>query len=667
MALEEWRHWLEGAKHPFVVLTDHKNLEYLRTAKRLNSRQARWSLFFSRFQFSISFRPGHRNTKADALSRVFSTSDSVTQSAEAERILPPSVEIAVIRWELDDQIMEFNAGHPSSEDCPPDKTFVPSKFRDRLITWAHSSLSSGHPGVTRTLQLISSRYWWDTMRADVHAFVTSCSICAQCKTPKTLPAGKLMPLPVPERPWSHLAMDFVTDLPVSEGYTTILTVVDRFSRGVKFIPFTALPTAFQTAQAIYTHVFRHFGVPEDILSDRGPQFTSRVWRAFFEHLGVHVSLTSGFHPMSNGQCERVNQELGKFLRIYCFKYPTDWSHYLVWPEIAQNSLINSTSGLTPFQCVLGYQPPLAPWTVVSSDVPAVDDWMNRSERVWEETHRQVSEVLQRYKEQSDKHRGDTPHFQPGDRVWLSTRDFRFEGCCRKLLPKYIGPFRILSQINEVSYRVELPAQYKVNNSFHVSLLKRKVRCWNLAGEVAYCSTSLIGRVTVRRSVAGLLLGTCWILLFSLISTLATPASRHPDLGVVPDAPSPPQHPSARSPAHAALAGTAPPPLLPRLPLVLPVRRLGVAEVAPASLPLRLHQAGVLSGLVLKALLSLPHSALQTISSLPTTLPRTHHTLTSRTHLFTCHHPEALNIDYPHYKNPLHLHSVPSNRLVSPHY
>uniref|UniRef100_A0A3B1JYM9 Gypsy retrotransposon integrase-like protein 1 n=1 Tax=Astyanax mexicanus TaxID=7994 RepID=A0A3B1JYM9_ASTMX len=471
LALEEWRHWLEGAAHPFTVLTDHKNLEYLRTAKRLNPRQARWSLFFSRFNFSISFRPGNRNTKADALSRVFSSPDDTCQASEPEHILPPTVKVAAIRWELDDLIQQSLVNTRPPEGCPPHKTYVPEQFRDQLIGWAHAALTSGHPGVTRTLQLISARYWWETMRADVQTFVVSCSVCAQCKTPKTLPAGKLCPLPVPERPWSHIAVDFVTDLPESEGYTTILTVVDRFSRGVKFIPFPALPTALQTAQAIYTHIFRHYGVPEDILSDRGPQFTSRVWKSFFEHLGVHVSLTSGFHPTSNGQCERVNQELGKFLRLYCFKHASEWSQYLIWAEIAQNSLTNSTSGLTPFQCILGYQPPLAPWTASSTEIPAVDDWMKRSEQVWEETHQQISEVLRKYKEQSDRHRGTTPQYQPGDRVWLSTRDLRFEGACRKLLPKYIGPFKVLSQVNEVTYKIELPAQYRVHNSFHVSLLK----------------------------------------------------------------------------------------------------------------------------------------------------------------------------------------------------
>ena len=163
------------------------------------------------------------------------------------------------------------------EQCPTNKRYVPSQFRDRIITWAHSSLSSGHPGETRTQQLVSNRYWWENMLNDIHKFVSSCSVCSQCKVPKSLPAGKLLPLPIPTRPWSHIAIDFVTDLPTSDEYTTILTVVDHFSRGVRFITFTGIPTALQTAEALFQHVFRFFGIPEDVLSDHGPQFISQVW------------------------------------------------------------------------------------------------------------------------------------------------------------------------------------------------------------------------------------------------------------------------------------------------------------------------------------------------------------------------------------------------------
>ena len=309
------------------------------------------------------------------------------------------------------------------------------------------------------------------MLKDIHRFIASCSTCSQCKVPKSLPAGKLLPLPIPTRPWSHIAIDFVTDLPKSEEYTTILTVIDRFSKGVRFIPFPGIPNAFQTAEALFQYVFRLFGIPEDIVSDRGPQFTSQVWTAFFERLGVSVSLTSGYHPQSNGQCERVNQELNKFLRLYSHENQSDWARYLPWAEIAQNSLVSSSTGLTPFQCIYGYQPPLSPWSALPSDVPAVDDWMHRSEQVWEQTHQHIERALRRQKRQADRRRGETPVYSPGDRVWLSTRDFRFSEGSKKLFPKYIGPFKIIKQVNEVTYQLELPRQYRVCNSFHVSLLK----------------------------------------------------------------------------------------------------------------------------------------------------------------------------------------------------
>ena len=237
--------------------------------------------------------------KADALSRIHQENSHILDPDSQKSILPPDLIISAIRWEIDEAIEAALTNVSVPSQCLPGKKYVPLECRDRLITWAHSSIVTGHPGETRTHQLISNRYWWESMSKDIHSFVQSCSICSQCKTPKTLPAGKLMPLPVPDRPWSHLAIDFITELPESQGFTTILTVADRFSRGVRFNPFPHLPTAFQTAEALFNHVFRFFGIPEDIVSDRGPQFTSQVWSAFFEQIGVSVSLTSGYHPQAD--------------------------------------------------------------------------------------------------------------------------------------------------------------------------------------------------------------------------------------------------------------------------------------------------------------------------------------------------------------------------------
>ncbi len=327
LALEEWRHWLEGAQHPFEVITDHKNLQYLRDARRLNPRQARWALFFTRFRFTVTYRPGHKNLKADALSRLHQP-DPFPECPEP--ILSPTVFVCPIEWALDDQIRAATLDEPAPLGGPEGKSFVPTALRLAPLDSVHSSPGSGHPGSQRTLSLLRNRYWWPNMARDVARYVKGCSVCSIASTPRRLPEGKLVPLPILRRPWSHLGIDFATDLPSSNGFTTILVVIDRFSKACKLIPLRGLPTALETAEALFQYIFRNFGIPEDIVSDRGPQFISRVWHAFFRLLGVTVSLSSGYHPQSNGQTERKIQEIGRYLRAYCHEHQDSWSQYLPW-------------------------------------------------------------------------------------------------------------------------------------------------------------------------------------------------------------------------------------------------------------------------------------------------------------------------------------------------
>ncbi|KAK3517180.1 hypothetical protein QTP70_000775 [Hemibagrus guttatus] len=281
-ALEEWCHWLEGARDPFQVLTNHHNLEFLRGAKRLNPRQARWAIFFTPFVFTVTYRPGSKNGKADSLSRQFETATSPdlcapTISATGDAVSARGPQFWAPRYP------PFDAAHSS------------------LILVAL-------PG------------------SDEEEYIRACSTCAQARTSRHLPEGLLEPLPIPRRPWSHLLVDFLTDL----------------------LDFKGLPTAMQSPEAMFQHVFRNFGLPEDVVSDRGPQFTSRVCGSLCAHLGIGVSLSSGYHPQSNGQAERLNQEIGCFFRSYCSREQCQWSEFLLWAEYAQNSLIHSSTVLTPF-------------------------------------------------------------------------------------------------------------------------------------------------------------------------------------------------------------------------------------------------------------------------------------------------------------------------------
>ncbi|KAK3539334.1 hypothetical protein QTP70_001208 [Hemibagrus guttatus] len=441
---------------------DHCNLEYLRGAKRLNPQQARWAIFFTRFAFTVTYRPGSKNGKADALSRQF---EADNEPAQPDVILPATAILAPVQWNLVEEIRRAHTDEPPPAGCPPTKIFVPLHFRQQVMQWVHEAPSSGHPGIRRSTQLVRNRFWWPSLGSDVEEYVRSCSTCAQARTSRLLPEGLLEPLPVPRRPWSHLSVDFLTDLPDSGGFTTVMVVVDRFSKGCKLIPLKGLPTAMQSAEAMFSHVFRNFGLPEDIVSDRGPQFTSRVWGSLCARLGIGVSLSSAYHPQSNGQAERLNQEIGRFLRTYCSREQHRWSEFLPWAEYAQNSLIHSSTGLTPFQCVLGYQPPLFPWSGEPSDVPAVEEWYRLSQEVC------LQRAVRRQRIQADRRRRPHPSYQVGQKVWLSTRNLCLKLPCRKLNPKFVGPFEIVRQVNLVAYRLRLPASYRICPTFHVSLLK----------------------------------------------------------------------------------------------------------------------------------------------------------------------------------------------------
>ncbi|KAG1928442.1 retrotransposable element [Pimephales promelas] len=469
LALEEWRHWLEGSGVPFIVWTDHKNLEYIRTAKRLNSRQARWALFFGRFDFTLSYRPGSKNIKPDALSRIFDFSD---RPSTPECILPETIFVSTLTWEIEAKVKRALEGVTPPPGCPPNRLFVPEGLRSDVIQWGHSSNVACHPGVTRTGFSVKQRFWWPRMARDIHDFVLACSVCAIGKSSNQPPDGLLQPLPVPSRPWSHIALDFITALPPSQGNTVILTVVDRFSKAAHFIPLPKLPSAKETAVTIVDHVFRLHGLPMDVVSDRGPQFVSKFWREFCKLLGATVSLSSGFHPQSNGQTERANQDVERTLRCMVSKNPSSWSQQLSMVEYAHNTLPVSSTGLSPFECSVGYQPPIFPSLESEVAVPSAHAFIQRCHRTWTRARETLLQVGARTKAKADRHRRKPPVYVVGSKVWLSTKNIPLRSVSNKLAPKFIGPFAVTKIVSPVAVRLQLPLAYKrIHPVFHVSKVK----------------------------------------------------------------------------------------------------------------------------------------------------------------------------------------------------
>ncbi|KAK3575030.1 hypothetical protein QTP86_019788, partial [Hemibagrus guttatus] len=247
----------------------------------------------------------------------------------------------------------------------------------------------------------------------------------------------------------------------------VMVVVDRFSKGCKLNPLKGLPMVMQTAEAMFNHVFRNFGLPEDIVSDRGPQFTSRVWGSLCARLNIGVSLSSGYYPQSNGQAERLNQEIGRFLRTYCSREQQRWCEFLPWSEYAQNSLIHRTDTVSvrvgvsatavslvggAFRCPGG-----------GGVVPAESGGLGACPCMTAEGGEEA--------ENSGRPTSSPASVLSGGAEGVAVYPEPLKLPCRKLSPKFIGPFEIVCQVNPVAYQLRLPASYRIYLNFHVSLLK----------------------------------------------------------------------------------------------------------------------------------------------------------------------------------------------------
>ncbi|KAF7702190.1 hypothetical protein HF521_001473, partial [Silurus meridionalis] len=157
---------------PFLVWTDHRNLEYLCTTKRPNPCQAHWGLFFGRFNFSLSYCPGSKNGKPDALPRLHSPVEE--EDPTFTSIFPSSVTVRALDLDLEARVKLATMDQPVPEGCPTDRLFVPEQLWSQVLQWCHGSPLFCHPGFPRTLSVLRQRFWWPTVRKDVREFVAAC-------------------------------------------------------------------------------------------------------------------------------------------------------------------------------------------------------------------------------------------------------------------------------------------------------------------------------------------------------------------------------------------------------------------------------------------------------------------------------------------------------------
>ncbi|KAJ1596241.1 hypothetical protein NDA14_001923 [Ustilago hordei] len=470
-AFKHWRQYLEGAKFPVQVLTDHRSLEYFTTTKQLNRRQARWSELLSDFDFVIQYRPGAQAGLPDALTRRSDMRPMDKGPSLMQEHNPNNFQALFKPHQL----------RLAATGILTVKSDITDKIRDALSgdSWTSALLEQAHLGSLPLGFAINSRNlltYRDSVCVPDAGDLRLLIVQDRHNSPSVGHPGLTVtsnPSQFPH-PWSSISMDLIEQLPPSSGFTAILVVVDRLTKMATFVPTTNTLDAPELAKLFLRHVYSKHGLPTSIVSDRGSEFTSHFWRSLSALLGIENHFSSAYHPQSDGQTERVNQVLEQYLRGYSNHLQTNWSDLLPLAEFSYNNAEHASTQLTPFFANYGYHPRFSFDNTDPASLPlfpAARSYTDQLKQLHEYVRGELDKANSRSAAQFDKHRLPSPQFQPGDRVWLSADNIRSLRPTKKLDYRRLGPFSISKVISSHAYRLQLPPSMKIHNVFHVDRLE----------------------------------------------------------------------------------------------------------------------------------------------------------------------------------------------------
>ncbi|OBS15594.1 hypothetical protein FPOA_20713 [Fusarium poae] len=467
---KEFRHYLMGSLHQIKVYTDHQNISHFATTQELNRRQLRYAEYLCEFDFTIIHRKGSDNGRADAISRRPDYDTGITKAKE--------------------QVLELN-GKGEYQFTQPARTIARTmrgtpdpgdhedqEQRKQTVREIHEHPLHGHQGVTKTLKRLQSHYDWPNMRRLVETVIKQCDVCMRTKSQRHKPYGTLQALPVAQRPWDSITMDFITKLPLSEEpstgifYDSIMVIVDRLTKFSYYLPYREATDAEELAYVFYRHVVSIHGLPREILSDRGPTFAAKFWQALMSHLGLNHRLTTAFRPQADGQTERMNQVLEQYLRCYINYEQNDWVEKLPVAQLAYNTAYNESTRLTPAYANFGFTPDSYHAARETPTInPAAQIKAEDMKNLHEEMKKELEFVRKRMTKYYNTKRIERPTFKEGEMVYLSTKNITTKRPTHKLDFKFIGPYKILRKISENNYELDLPPKVRIHPIFHISLLE----------------------------------------------------------------------------------------------------------------------------------------------------------------------------------------------------
>lgn len=524
-AFAHWKPNLLENKHAIEVLTDHRNLEHFRDNKQLNRRQIRWAETLQDYYFRIRYRPGTRGSKPDALTRRpdyhpgrGATKDREFNPSNFTSLLPADLfvngrsgvleegestegdesasflELVIEGYGYDEeakevlreyyQVIPIGATHGRILDGSfwgvsggfwrKGALLVPEylDLRKRVLQGRHDSVLIGHPGRDKTIELVERDFYWSGLKRFVAEYVQSCAECQRNKSKKHKPYGMLHSLPVPKLPWAEISMDFVEQLPISEGFDSILVVADRFTKEARFIATKGTMTSTDLCQTVLKEVISKTGLPDSVTSDRGKLFVSKFFRELLRLLKIETRFSTPYHPQTDGNTERINQSLEGYLRTYCGWNQDDWVRLLPLAEFTYNNSVHTSTKTTPFFANHGYHPRFDAANELGSAIsPLAVQKVVEMDKLWRELELWLEKANARTALYYNARHRSEPDLSVGKRALVDANFIAHYRKTHKLSPKFVGPWKIVEKVGPLAYRLELPKQVKRHDVFHVSQLE----------------------------------------------------------------------------------------------------------------------------------------------------------------------------------------------------
>jgi len=286
-----------------------------------------------------------------------------------------------------------------------------------------------------------------------------------------------VPNSIPEKPWTHISADFITKLPLAQGYDSILVVVDRLTKIVHFIPTTEKMSAEGLARLFRDNVWKLHSLPKSIISDRGPQFAAGLMRELNEMLGIKSKLSTVFHPQTDRQTKRINQELEQYLRMFIDHRQEQWSEWLGTAEFAYNNKVHSSTRISPFKANYGQDPRIGFKERKKGKYMGAEKFMEKMKEIQEEAKAGLRKAQKDMRKYADRKRSDTEEYKVGDLVMLSTKDLKYQMVGRrteKLTKRFVGPYKVKEIVSSNLVKLELPSTVKIHLVVNISRVRRYV-------------------------------------------------------------------------------------------------------------------------------------------------------------------------------------------------